>query len=218
MRNIKRFYLSGSNKLKHVFIAISLLFIFIGCSTSPKTHFYTLNTLPDLKEKVSIENSQRIALGIWPVKLSPLLDRPEIVTRVNQHNIELANFHKWIGGLSNDMTQLIANELGKRLQTDRVLIYPWSSYVKHDYQVKILVNQFVGELGNDVVLKGSWSLLNAEGDREITHNAFTLNSKSQSKNYGDMVATQRELLIQLSEQISNTVSTTYSTVKNPSKS
>jgi len=184
---------------------ISFLYFLGACSTSPKTHFYVLNTKFASKEVYSGESFENVGLGIWLVKLPRLLDRPQIMTRTDQFNIELSDFHKWVGGLGNNMTRLIANELGRLLQTDRVVISPWSSYVKNDYQLIIHVDRFDGELGNEVVLKGVWSLLNSKGNKELIRKAFTYTTKASGKSYGDMVAALSTLTMQLTQEIAKII-------------
>ena len=184
---------------------ISFLFFLGACSTSPKTHFYVLNTKFASNEVYSGESFESVGLGLWLVKLPRLLDRPQIMTRTDQFNIELADFHKWVGGLGNNMTRLIANELGRLLQTDRVVISPWPSYVKNDYQLTIQVDRFDGELGNEVVLKGVWSLLNSKGNKELTRKAFNYTTNAGGKSYGDMVAALSTLTVQLSQEIAKII-------------
>ena len=77
------------------------------CGTSPKTNFYLLSAEHD----ADITTTNKISIGVCKVKLPELIDRPEIVTRTGTHTIDLADFHRWAGGLSSNVCLLIANEL-----------------------------------------------------------------------------------------------------------
>jgi len=182
---------------------VSFIIFLSACGSSPKTHFYMLNTHSSV-EKV-INDDKNLRIGIWKVKLPELLDRQDIVNRTGPYTIELADFHQWAGGLSNDITQLIAGELSRHLKTDHVVISPWSSYRKNQYQIKIHITRLDGALGGESILSGGWSLLNAEGDKEITRNTFNYRALSNGKTYSEMVKTQSQLVIQLAEQISRTI-------------
>ncbi len=182
---------------------MSFIVFLSACGSSPKTHFYMLNTHAPVENIISNDESLRI--GIWKVKLPELLDRQEIVDRSGPYTIELADFHQWAGGLSNDITQLIAGELGRHLKTDRIVISPWSSYRKNQYQIKIHISRLDGALGGESVLSGGWSLLNAEGNKEISRDAFHYKALSKDKTYSEMVKVQSQLVVQLAGQISRTI-------------
>jgi len=184
-------------------LIVSFIILLSACGSSPKTHFYMLNTHSPA-EKV-INNDGNLRIGLWKIKLPELLDRQEIITRTGPYTIELADFHQWAGGLGNNITQLIADELSQNLKTDRVVISPWSSYRKNQYQIKIHISRFDGVLGGESILSGSWSLLNAAGDKEITRDAFNYKAFSTDKTYSEMVKIQSQLVVQLAEQISSTI-------------
>ena len=182
----------------------SLMLFLAACGSSPKTHFYVLNA-EYVSDNISEKNVEAVGVGVWQVALPIMLDRSEIVTSSGPYGIELADFHQWAGALSSNMTQLIASELGRRLQSDRIVISPWSAYRKNDYQVKTHVERFYGEPGGEVLLSGAWSLLNAEGSKELTRQAFTFKTRASGKDYDDMVAALSKLTVQLSEQIANVI-------------
>ena len=188
---------------RNFFIVILLMFI-AACGSSPKTHFYMLNAENNSDLQTDLKN-EYLALGIWTVKLPEQLDRSEIVTRTGQYNIQLADFHHWAGDLSNNMTGLIAAELGQLLQSDRIVISPWPAYRKNLYQIEIRVDRFDGELGGTVALTGTWSLLNSKGDQELTQELFAFTAQTKTNSYTEMVAVLSELTVKLAAQIAETI-------------
>ena len=190
--------------LRHIFIVVLILGL-TACGRSPKTNFYMIN-VENASDSHLQQKARGVGIGVWKVELPILLDRYEIVTRADLYNIELADFHQWAGGLVNNMTRLIASELGRRLQTDRVVISPWSSYKKHDYQLKIQVQRFDGVLGGEVILSGAWSLLNAQGNKEIVRKSFNFKTQTKGEQYSDMVAALSQLTVMLSEQMAGVIS------------
>lgn len=188
---------------RHFFFA-SLMIVLSACGTSPKTHFYTLSTDHQTYTH-SDRSAEGIRIGVWKAKIPELLDRADIVTRSGKHNVELADFHKWADRLDSNISRLVASELGDRLKTDNVLISPWPSYTKNDYQVKININRFDGELGGEIVLSGSWNLLNSEGNEELVRETFTYKTQAAGITYNDMIAALSSLTVQLAEQIAGTI-------------
>jgi len=189
--------------LRHLFI-VSLVMCLSACGSSPKTHFYMLSA-KNQSTASSVYTAEQVRIGVWVIKLPDFLDRSEIVTRNGQHAIELADFHKWADRLGDNMTRLIAGELGQRLKTGQVVISPWSSYTNNDYQVRISIDRFDGERGGEVILNGFWSLLNGEGKNELIREAFTFKEQAASIEYDDMVVTLSHLTVQLAEKISDAI-------------
>ena len=183
---------------------VSLLWFLTACGSSSKTYFYVLNT-KQVSENLVGNDIEKVRIGVWRVKLPELIDRSEIINRTDLYNIELADFHQWAGGLSNNITQLIADELSRQLQSDQIVISPWASYHENNYQVKISINRFDGRLGGESVLRGAWSLLNAEGNKEIVREAFNYRALASVKSYSDMVKSQSKLIVQLADQISKSI-------------
>ena len=190
---------------RHVSL-VSLLVILTACGTSPKTEFYVLNA--DRGLMVNRANAHTgPAVGVWKVHLPDFMERSEIVTRNNDHQIILGDFSWWAGNLRENMTRLIVSELSEVLQSRRVVMSPWEAYHKIDYQTIIRVERFDGVLGGEVVLRGVWSLLDTNGQKELRREAFEFKASAAGSpaaadsSYGEMVATMSRLAVQLAEQM-----------------
>jgi hypothetical protein len=194
---------SGQKMLRHTLIA-SLLVVLAACGSSPKTEFYMLNA--DHRSLVQSANtSVGPAVGVWQVELPDLLERSEIVTRDNAFKIKIGDFSWWAGDLNKNMSLLIVTQLSQYLQSNRIVVSPWPSYRKNDYQIIIRVARFDGELGGDVVLAGLWSLLDAQGDNELNREVFAFKTKTADTTYQEMVEAMSRLTVQLSEQLADGV-------------
>lgn len=189
----------------HFSIIIILLLSLTACGSSPKTYFYTLNAEDATKEIIQDKKNNNLSVGVWQVTLPSLLDRSEMVTRNGQYGIEVADFHKWAGGLAGNITQLIGSELNHRLRTNRVVVSPWLSYIKHDYQIRVQINRLDGELGGEMVMNGIWSLFNARGRKELLREAFLFKTTANGKKYSDMAAAFSSLTKKLSAKMANTI-------------
>ena len=189
--------------LRHILIA-GLLVLLTACGSSPKTDFYRLNT-----NNVSVAQAANAnkgpAVGVWRVKLPDFMDRSEIVTRDNQFKVKIADFSWWAGSLAQNMTLLITTELSQRLQSNQVVVSPWPSYRKIDYQIRIRVERFDGELGGEVVLRGLWSILDGERTKELNSNVFEFKMNTVDLTYQEMVAAMSQLTVQLAAQLADGV-------------
>ncbi|VAW62897.1 Methionyl-tRNA formyltransferase [hydrothermal vent metagenome] len=188
------------NKIRNglIIIVMSLL---SACGTSPKTNFYILNIDRDLSQ----QKSEGVSIGVWKVTLPNLIDRPEIITRTGSHTINLADFHRWAGGLKSNISFLLANELSYHLKTGHVDISPWSSYRNFDFQIKVHVRKFTGELGGLSEFEGAYIILNGKGDKKVLEKTFSFSEKVNSKKYTDIALAMSKLVSSLSREISNSV-------------
>lgn len=183
------------------FLLSGLFVLLTACGTSPKTDFYMLSMQRSVDEGLT----GNLSVGVWKVKLPEIIDRPEIVTRSGPFTIERADFNRWAGSLSDNVSLLIANELSHALQTSHVDVSPWSSYRNFDYQIKVHVRTFLGELGGESVLDGGYVILNGKGNQKLSEQAFALKVKTEGKTYRDMAASMSVLVADLSVRISASI-------------
>jgi len=191
--------------MRHVSI-VSLLVLLTACGSSPKTDFYLLSAEQGSKVQGTNANSGP-AIGVWRLRLPGYLERSEIVTRDGEYEIRLADFAWWAGNLDENMTQLVANQLSQSLQSNQVVVSPWPSYWKVEYQTIVRVERFDGALGGEAVLRGVWSLLDADGQKELRREAFEFKesaageSTPTASSYEALVAALSRLTVQLAEQV-----------------
>lgn len=171
-----------------------------ACGVSPKTHLYVLDAGHDLPTK-----TEGLGIGVWKVRLSELLDRPEIVSRNGEHEIELADFHHWAGHLGPNIDAMIVQGLSQRLDTGNVVTSPWSLHKVNDYQVKIDITRFDGQLSGEAVVSGTWVLLNGKGNKELARKPFSLKSTVNGNQYGDIVASLNQLTMELTGLIAEEI-------------
>jgi uncharacterized lipoprotein YmbA len=192
---------SDQKMLRHMWMGC-LLVLLAACGSSPKTEFYVLNA-----DQSSVMQSANLStgpsVGVWQVDLPDLLDRSEIVTRDNQFKVTMADFSWWAGNLRENMTLLITAKLSQFLQSNRVVVSPWPSYRKIDYQVIVRVVRFDGELGGEVALRGLWSLLDGTGENELKREVFEFKTNTADLTHQEMVVAMSRLTVQLSEQVAD---------------
>lgn len=172
-----------------------------ACGTSPKTNFYLLSA----EHNDEIITSEKLAIGVWKVTLPELIDRPEMVTRTGTHTIDRADFHRWAGSLSSNVSLLIASELSYNLKTGHVGVSPWSAYRNFDYQVKTHIRQLDGELGGESHINGVFIILNGKGNKKIQEETFSFEESVKDESYTEMAAAMSRLVVSLSEKIAQTI-------------
>jgi len=162
------------------------------------THFYSLNALPP-----SMSSNKNLRIGVGPVEIPRLINRPQIVSRKNDTEIKMAELHQWGGSHKEEIIQVIGDNLSSLLNTESIEQYPWKFSFKPSYQVRINIERFDGELGKNITLRARWRLI--KNNKEILVKRTVINTTIQGASYNDYVKAQSQALKTFSRQISQII-------------
>ena len=174
-----------------------------GCS-SPPTRFYVLSTLPD-SAPVSMGTSPEPAVGVGPVELPDYLDRPQIVTRSGQNELNLAEFDNWAEPLKDNATQVLAENLAVLLPSKKIATYPWKRSTPVDVQVAVKITRFDHAEGGDTVLSARWSVLSGDGGKELFARESRYRERPSGDSYPATVAAMNRALAQFSRDVADAI-------------
>ena len=143
-----------------------------------------------------------MGIGVGPVIIPGYLDRIQIVTRSGPDHVELSMFHRWAEPLEDGIARLLADEIGARVPTERVVMFPWRGVVARaiQYQVVVAVLRFDGSLDGDVTLDTRWRILGRNGD-ELAFSRSTITEPAVGPAYDSMVAAMSRTLVALGQEI-----------------
>jgi uncharacterized lipoprotein YmbA len=179
-----------------------LVFFLAACSTTPPVAYYTLNTLPEMQQEIpAAVMDDTIAIGVGPVKFPKFLDRPQIVTRKSQNQIQVSEFNRWAGSFPGDFSRVLAKNISILLPTDRVAVFPWGEQFSPTYQIKLDVEQFDGQLGEGVVLEVTWTVTDKEGTNKLVVRKSLIEEPVSDKTYEALVVAESNGLATLSRTI-----------------
>lgn len=190
---------------EHVKIAALLLTVTLllgACSAkSPPVSFYTLSTLPGTDQTAApASRAQTVSIGIGPVQLPELLDRPQIVTRSSANRIQVAEFHRWGGALKEEVIRVLVENITQLTGVNQVLAFPWGAF-EPTYRVVVDIQQFDGPLGGSVRLKARWSIISAQGSQSPPMNITEITATVSGASHEDQVAAHSQALGRLSREI-----------------
>ena len=182
-------------------ITIGILAI-AGCApTPPPTYF-------QLEEPASIQLSgigRGVAVGVGPLNLPSYLDRPQIVTRATEHQLELSEFNRWAEPLKESLLRVIAVNLSNKLESTRIFVIPRrSSGVPLEFKVEINVARFDGRLGGEVLLVARW-ILTDQDSQVISTKVSIIKEQSTGDGYDELIQAQNKTLHQLSDEIAKAI-------------
>ena len=146
-----------------VLTALALLFL-AACGTSEPSRLYTLSALPDRGgEPAGVEGP---AVGVGPVTLPQYLDRPQIVQRSGPNRLETSEFDRWAEPLSDTVPRVLAENIGRLLQSKKVYVLPRRRRLPLDLTVEVDFSQFEPLADGAAALAARWHIF-ADSDAPL---------------------------------------------------
>ena len=140
-------------------------------------------------------------MGIGPVDLPQYLDRPQIVTHTAGNELNINEFNRWAEPLQQNFARVLASNIGELLDTDEAFVFPWGGSVSVEYQVRIEVSNFIGQLGGESLLVARWSIIGENGSKVLMARRSQLEAKSSNASYEALVIAMNQTLANLSREI-----------------
>ena len=162
------------------------------------TRFYSLTSLSP-----TATNNSTKRIGVGPLSIPRLLNRPQIITRKNNTEIDMAEMHQWGGSYKEELMQVMIDNLSTLLKTENIEEYPWKFSFKPHYQVRIDIERFDGQIGKNVILKARWRLLN--NNKEILVKRAFITTAVAGNSYNHYVKAQSKTLAIFSRKIADEI-------------
>lgn len=191
-----------------------------GCAVSDPTLYYTLGPVAgpstarrDAESRTSAASprsgtagSDAVAIGVGPVIIPGYLDRLQIVTRTGSDQVDIAKFHRWAESLEDGIARTLADEIGARVPTERIVMFPWRGVVARiiQYQVVVAVLRFDGRPGGDVTLDTRWRILDRSGTERV-FNRSTVTERTDGPGYERLIAAMTRALGTLGQEIATEI-------------
>ena len=174
-----------------------------GCGgSSQRVEFYTLNPLTDMQAKAnSPATDQKLSIGVGPVEIPEMLNRPQIVTRSGPNKLNVDEFNRWAGRLDENLAGVLAENISLLLATDQVAVYPWQTDFKPRYRVALKIRYFEGQWGKDVILEAIWSVSSQQSQQTHIKRKSVINEPlTPEPDYAALVAAHSQAIAQLSRE------------------
>jgi len=174
-----------------------------GCfGKSQPARFYTLSAEVERHLEVSpVSAARNVAVGIGPIQIAAYLDQSKIINRRSDNRLEQSEYDQWAGSFEDNLTHVLAENLGVLVPTDRIYLYPWRTSLSVDYRVLLNIIRCDGRLGEAVRLVARWSLLTGEEKKVMAVKRSSIDETVGGNDYDALVAAQSRALAQLSREI-----------------
>jgi uncharacterized protein len=136
-----------------------------GCASSPNASFYTLS--PERPQEHTDTGAPvagaPAAITIGDVTVPEIVDRPQLVLRVNANQVTLDEFARWADPLKSQIRRVIAADLALLFPGALVSGYPQYVDPASTYQVSIDVQSFESAPGETASVSVLWSVRPPKG-------------------------------------------------------
>lgn len=189
--------------------------VLAGCASfgdRPAPRYFVLTSLPRTEAPAPgapgaaapvppPEGMARPQIGLGPFRFPAYLDRPQLVTRVGGNQLHISESQRWAEPLREGFPRVLAENLMQLLATDRVLLFPWYSSEKPDYQIEIDVVRFEGDATSQAVLEARWTLRDATGTALRRRESFLQQSVGPGSGGEALAAALSSTVAELSRQL-----------------
>jgi uncharacterized lipoprotein YmbA len=188
-------------------VILPILVIFLGgCVRSQTPRFYTLTPLQsDEVTAKRISPAQNAVVGIGPVQLADYLDQSDLVTRRGDNQLIKAEYDRWAGSFKNDFINVLAEDIGYLVPTQRIYLYPWRGSVPIGYQVALEVVRCDGRLGEAAWLVARWSVFAGPEKKLLKMQRSSIREPVTGADYAALVAAQSRAVAKLSQEIAQAI-------------
>ncbi len=183
----------------HFFVRAGLLLAVVaGLSAcgGPAQKYYQLGS-----DGAALTGTTGLSVGVGPVSLPGYVDRAELVFQSGPNEFQVPADAHWTGGLKENISRVLAADLGRRLHSGNVLSFPWNPGAKLRYQVAVDVSQFHAISGQGAILEVSWRVLTPDGKSTVRRGNGTFHEPIAGDGYAAVVAAENNLLAQLADSM-----------------
>lgn len=173
------------------------LVLLAGCAGNVKTTSHYSLYAPQAGAGGDVQADGGLAVSVGPLTLPDILKQTRIATGGEGGRYELAEYHRWSGEVDRDMSRALAEELSRRLGTEKVSIFPWDQHLSPRFRVLADVLNMGGTLGGEAILSVRWTVLDAEGNGEPVIRRSDLSERASAEDHSAWVAAQQRNIAKL---------------------
>jgi uncharacterized lipoprotein YmbA len=181
-------------------------FILTGCAASQPTRFFVLNALehPQKQSPGTCKNDDIFTLGINPINLPRYLDRPQIMTKLNDNEFKLSELNVWAEPLKDMLTRVIAQNLSSVPCAD-IVIMPKAGSKQIVYRLSVEVIRLDGTLGGQAFFDVQWSIIEEQTKHVFISKVSKYREPVQSPDYNALVYAYNRVLDSFSREIAGSL-------------
>ena len=192
-----------------ILICCVCFFVLVGClprGPAQPTNFYVLTSLYSLEANPQATAELKdISIAVGPIRMPQLLDRAQLVIRVNQNKIQTVEFSQWSEPLRVNFVRVLAENLSILLDSEQMSIFPFLKEALFDYQVTVEVTRFDGNFEEGAQMRTSWTIWGPKRRQVLLKKYSRFSESLTSNDIEALVAAKSRLIAKLSKEIAEAI-------------
>jgi len=180
-------------------LLIACAALLAACGGSAKTHYYTLQPLAAAARPPAARNIEHIAITAF--KLPELVDRPQLVLRQGETQVQIDDNHLWGQSLRNEILDNLASQLAQETGALRVTLPNQSGKDQAQYKIDLEITRFDSIPGTAAVIEAHWTIQGKTAAQNKTGQAALSEPASGPDTHDALVAAHRRALARLAREI-----------------
>ncbi len=165
-----------------------------ACASTPQSRFYTLSA-----PATPARPAGRLAVAVGPVSIPAVVDRPEIVVTVSDHEVWLDEFNRWASPLGEAIALALAENLTAELDSPQVSLL--AAGANADYRVGVEIQRFESVPGTHVLLDAVFIVRRVK-DGRVVNGRTTARENVTERGYDALAAAHSRAVARLGHDIS----------------
>jgi len=180
--------------------------LLLGCAVTEPARFYILEPLSETNSAAEPRTvSEKLTIGIGPVTLPDYLNRPQIVSRAEENELHLAEFHRWAEPLKDNISIVLIENLRTLLSSDGIYILPWKGASHVYYRLRVDFIRFDVSAAGEASLLAGWSLWKRGQKTEAVSKTSSVRVSVKGDGYNAMVSALNQTLTRFSREMAQTL-------------
>ena len=186
----------------------------VGSGISPETRYFLLEANSIAMAEGAGQNMlANIDIGIGPVTIPRYLDRPQILTRISDQELQVDEFNQWAEPLKISIPRVLGENLSSLTGGNPIRRFPWKPSDPIDIQVFLDIHRFETDANGKVTLKATWRIKSAKSRQWLSTRTSFIQRTPAGAGIGDKVEAMSVSLSDLSLAIAKELAAPSSSLK-----
>ena len=174
-----------------------------GCTPSVMLNHYTLSSHAVHDRGGAQPEAVTRSIGLGPLTLPDMVDRPQLVLRTSAHRVVLTETHRWAGPLKTEIARVLADNLATLLGSRSIPSYPQRGAERADVRVSVDIQRFESILGKSATIDAIWTVQWTDGTQRTDR--AQVQEPVPDESYDALVAAHSRALLTISQDIALTI-------------
>ncbi len=174
-----------------------------ACGTSPPARYYALSE----PAATAVAKTGNAVVLFGPFSVAQYLQRPQIVVRDANHELQLGEFDRWAEAPQVSVVPWLARDVDRQLANAVVVAFPSVGHADAPYRVRGTISQWDTDASGAAVLVVQWECVtNAEAVLVPLRTSRYTAQATKAGDYGDIVRALNQTLAAFAAEVATTLS------------